>query len=141
MPRGKKTNKSQAIRDLLTAKPEMTVKEVLAALSTRGLKVTDNLVYFIKQDESEDAAAQTGCAGGPRCEHKRRPGGSDSGSESTGGQIRRHRQAEGIGRGFDRVGRSRFLDNRFSLLPSDWSVGHRMRVVVDRILAITSEAL
>src|SRR4030081_3727523 len=48
MPKGKKTNKSQAIRDLLTAKPEMTVKEVLAALANRGLKVTDNLVYFIK---------------------------------------------------------------------------------------------
>ena len=48
MPRGKKTNKSQAIRDLLTARPEMTVKEVLAALANRGLKVTDNLVYFIK---------------------------------------------------------------------------------------------
>jgi len=48
MPRGKKTNKSQAIRDLLTATPEMTVKEVQAALSTKGLKVTDNLVYFIK---------------------------------------------------------------------------------------------
>jgi hypothetical protein len=48
MPRGKKTNKSQAIRDLLTANPEMTAREVLSALSARGLKVTDNLVYFIK---------------------------------------------------------------------------------------------
>src|SRR5438477_8012023 len=48
MPRGKKTNKSQAIRDLLTAKPDMTVKEVLAALADKGLKVRDNLVYFIK---------------------------------------------------------------------------------------------
>jgi hypothetical protein len=48
MPKGKKTNKSQAIRDLLTARPEMTAKEVLAALSSRGLKVKDSLVYFIK---------------------------------------------------------------------------------------------
>ena len=48
MPKGKKTNKSQAIRDLLTANPEMTAKEVLAALADKGLKVTDNLVYFIK---------------------------------------------------------------------------------------------
>src|SRR2546423_10978628 len=48
MPKGKKTNKSQAMGDLLTAKPEITVKEVLAALANRGLKVRDNLVYFIK---------------------------------------------------------------------------------------------
>src|SRR2546422_256397 len=48
MPKGKKTNKSQAIRDLLAAKPEMTAKEVLAALAAKGLKVTDNLVYYIK---------------------------------------------------------------------------------------------
>jgi hypothetical protein len=48
MPRGKKTNRSQAIRDLLTAKPELTVKEVLTALADKGHKVTANLVYFIK---------------------------------------------------------------------------------------------
>src|SRR5205823_3515506 len=48
MPRGKGPNKSQAIRDLLTAKPDMMVKEVLAALADKGLKVRDNLVYFIK---------------------------------------------------------------------------------------------
>jgi len=48
MPKGKKTNRSQAVRDLLTAKPEMTAKEVLAALADTGLKVTPNLVYFIK---------------------------------------------------------------------------------------------
>src|SRR5207237_560188 len=41
-------NKSQAIRDLLAARPEMSVKEVLAALADKGLKVTGNLVYFIK---------------------------------------------------------------------------------------------
>jgi hypothetical protein len=48
MPRGKKTNKSQAIRDVLTAKPEMTAKEVVAALAAKGVNVADNLVYFIK---------------------------------------------------------------------------------------------
>jgi hypothetical protein len=48
MPRGKKRNKSQAIRDVLTAKPEMTGKEVVAALAAKGINVADNLVYFIK---------------------------------------------------------------------------------------------
>src|SRR5262245_53256201 len=48
MPRGKKANKSQAVRDVLTAKPDMTTKEVVAALADKGLKVKPNLVYFIK---------------------------------------------------------------------------------------------
>jgi hypothetical protein len=41
-------NKSEEIRQLLTANPKMSVKEVVASLNDRGLKVTDNLVYFIK---------------------------------------------------------------------------------------------
>ena len=48
MPRGKRTNKSQAVRDVLTAKPDMTTKEVVAALADKGLNVKPNLVYFIK---------------------------------------------------------------------------------------------
>src|SRR5262245_19837058 len=48
MPRGKKTNKSQAVRDVLTAKPDMTTNEVVAALADKGLRVKPNLVYFIK---------------------------------------------------------------------------------------------
>jgi hypothetical protein len=38
MPRGKKTNKSQAIRDLLTANPAMSAKEVLANGTTKTLR-------------------------------------------------------------------------------------------------------
>jgi len=48
MPRGKKRNKSQAVRDVLTAKPDMTTKEVVAALADKGLNVKPNLGYFIK---------------------------------------------------------------------------------------------
>jgi hypothetical protein len=42
------TNKSQAIRDVLAAHPERPVKEIVADLAPQGVKVTPNLVYFIK---------------------------------------------------------------------------------------------
>src|SRR5262249_37500920 len=48
MPRGKKANKSQAVRDVLTAKPDMTTKEVVAVRAAKRRKVKPNLVYFIK---------------------------------------------------------------------------------------------
>lgn len=41
-------NKSEEIRQLLKANPDMAVKEVVSNLAGRGMKVTDNLVYFIK---------------------------------------------------------------------------------------------
>ena len=41
-------NKSEEIRQLFRSNPEMSVKEVVSNLAGRGLKVTDNLVYFIK---------------------------------------------------------------------------------------------
>src|SRR5262245_33853553 len=41
-------NKSQAIRDLLSANPDMAVRDVVANMSSEGMKVTPNLVYFIK---------------------------------------------------------------------------------------------
>lgn len=41
-------NKSEEIRQLLKANPDMPVKEVVSNLAGRGMKVTDNLVYFIK---------------------------------------------------------------------------------------------
>jgi hypothetical protein len=40
--------KSAAIRDLLTQNPKMPVKNVVAALAGRGMKVNPNLVYFVK---------------------------------------------------------------------------------------------
>ena len=43
-----KTNKSQAVRDVLAANPEMKAKAVVAALAEKGITVTGNLVYFIK---------------------------------------------------------------------------------------------
>jgi hypothetical protein len=48
MAGNKGVNKSQAIRDFLTANPNMKVKEVVDALGKTGLKVSDNLVYNIK---------------------------------------------------------------------------------------------
>jgi len=41
-------NKSQAIRDLLKQKPDIAVKDVVATLADKGMKITPNLVYFIK---------------------------------------------------------------------------------------------
>lgn len=41
-------NKSAAIRDLYTANPEIKVKEVVSTLATKGIKVSDNLVYLVK---------------------------------------------------------------------------------------------
>ena len=41
-------NKSEEIRQLLRANPKMPVKEIVSTMADRGLKVTDNLVYFLK---------------------------------------------------------------------------------------------
>jgi hypothetical protein len=41
-------NKSEEIRQMLRANPDMPVKEIVSALGDRGIKVTDTLVYFIK---------------------------------------------------------------------------------------------
>ena len=41
-------NKSQLIRDLLTANPEIKAKEVAVDLGKQGLKVSPNMFYFIK---------------------------------------------------------------------------------------------
>jgi len=48
MPRTKGTNKSQAIRNLLSGNPELKAKEVVSTLNGKGIKVNDSLVYFIK---------------------------------------------------------------------------------------------
>lgn len=44
----KKSNKSEEIRTLLRANPEMPVKEIVSKMGGQGMKVTPNLVYFIK---------------------------------------------------------------------------------------------
>jgi hypothetical protein len=41
-------NKSEEIRQLLKVNPEMPVKEIVSTLAAKGLKITGNLVYFIK---------------------------------------------------------------------------------------------
>jgi hypothetical protein len=41
-------NKSAAIRELYKQNPEIKAKQIIATLGTRGIKVTDNLVYMIK---------------------------------------------------------------------------------------------
>jgi hypothetical protein len=41
-------NKSEEIRQLLKANPDMKAKEVVSTLAGKGIKITDALVYFIK---------------------------------------------------------------------------------------------
>ena len=49
MPRQKGgVNKSAAIRELYTQNPNAPVKEVIATLGERGIKVKPTLVYYIK---------------------------------------------------------------------------------------------
>jgi hypothetical protein len=41
-------SKSSVVRDLLAKNPKMPAKEVMAAMSAKGLPVSANLVYLIK---------------------------------------------------------------------------------------------
>src|SRR5688572_21500259 len=42
------TGKSQAIRKVLKSNPKMKTKDVVSTLAQKGMKVTGNLVYYIK---------------------------------------------------------------------------------------------
>jgi len=49
MPKNKNgVNKSEEIRQLLRAHPEMPVKQIMETLAGRGIKVADTQVYFVK---------------------------------------------------------------------------------------------
>ena len=41
-------NKSEEIRQILKASPDMPVKEIVSELAERGIKVLDTQVYFVK---------------------------------------------------------------------------------------------
>jgi hypothetical protein len=41
-------NKSDEIRQLFNSNPKMPVSEVRSTLAARGIKVSDNLVYYVK---------------------------------------------------------------------------------------------
>ena len=55
----KKTSKSQAIRDVLTENPKLMAKEVVDQLAAKGVKVTPNLVYFIKGKMAQKKSTAT----------------------------------------------------------------------------------
>ena len=49
MPRSKDgVNRSQAVREVLASNPTLTANEVIAALAKKGIRVKQNLVYFVK---------------------------------------------------------------------------------------------
>jgi hypothetical protein len=41
-------NKSEELRQLLKANPEISARDAVAALGARGIEISDNLYYFIK---------------------------------------------------------------------------------------------
>ena len=41
-------SKSEEVRQLLKANSKITAKEVVAALAEKGIKISDNLYYFVK---------------------------------------------------------------------------------------------
>jgi hypothetical protein len=41
-------NKSEELRQLLEANPEISARDAVAALGARGIEISDNLYYFIK---------------------------------------------------------------------------------------------
>ena len=51
-----KVNKSQMVREILAANPEMKAKEVVAMMAEKGQPITDNLVYFLKGKSSAKKA-------------------------------------------------------------------------------------
>jgi hypothetical protein len=53
MARTKGKNKSQSIREFLTANPESKAKEVVTALGKTGVKVNEGLVYAVKGSMKE----------------------------------------------------------------------------------------
>jgi hypothetical protein len=48
MARTKGSNRSQSIREFLTANPDSKAKEVVEALAKTGIKVNEGLVYAVK---------------------------------------------------------------------------------------------
>jgi hypothetical protein len=46
-------NKSEAIREILAQTPKSPVKEIVAQLGQRGVKVNPNLVYLIRSKRSQ----------------------------------------------------------------------------------------
>jgi hypothetical protein len=44
----RKRNKSQVIREMLTADPNLSVKNIVIAMAEKRMKVRPSLVYFVK---------------------------------------------------------------------------------------------
>jgi hypothetical protein len=51
----KTVNKSEEVRTVLAATPAASAKEVVATLKQKGIDVSENLVYGIKQDLAKKA--------------------------------------------------------------------------------------
>ena len=51
-----KVNKSEIVREILTATPELKAKEVVEAMAAKGHKITDALVYAVKGAMKEKKA-------------------------------------------------------------------------------------
>src|SRR5262249_3832483 len=55
MAKRKGVNKSAEVRAILAKEPKTPVKEIVATLAARGLKISPNLVYLIKSKSKSKA--------------------------------------------------------------------------------------
>lgn len=55
----KTVNKSEEVRTVLAATPSASAKDVVATLKQKGIDVSENLVYGVKQDLAKKAKATT----------------------------------------------------------------------------------
>src|SRR3954451_13653882 len=53
-----KTNKSEAIREVIAQNPTAGTKDVIAQLAARGIKVAPTLVYYIKSKQNQQKRKQ-----------------------------------------------------------------------------------
>ena len=106
----KAPSKSAAVRAILKENRKMLASEVVSALAEKGVQVTDSLVYFVKGKMKGQVAARrrTPRRSLPRSPRHRlgrwRCRQDDPEGQGLGYGDWRDEEAEGVGRGFERVG-------------------------------------
>ena len=48
---GPRTNKSEAVRGVLSQTPHATSKEIIAVLAEKGIKVSPTMVYYVRSKQ------------------------------------------------------------------------------------------
>ena len=50
---GPRTNKSEAVRGVLSQTPHATSKEIIAVLAEKGIKVSPTMVYYVRSKQKQ----------------------------------------------------------------------------------------